>query len=124
MTQPDPATSARDIHTVSDEYQAADAARVEDLYWHLVGRDGRGISIDDARDYIGGLTARFRREILRSWLDHLALGPVTPNDCRSGAERSSLPAPRSPAMLRRYAASAGTERALAAQRELSAEDNL
>jgi hypothetical protein len=75
MTQPDPATSARDIHALSEEYQTAGADLVEDLYWHLVDRNGRGVPIDEAREYIGRLTGRFRREVLRSWLDHLAPGP-------------------------------------------------
>jgi GNAT superfamily N-acetyltransferase len=75
MTQSDPVTSARDIHTLSEEYQTVGAALVEDLYWHLVDRNGRGVTMDQAREYIGRLTGRFRREILRSWLDHLAPGP-------------------------------------------------
>jgi hypothetical protein len=76
MTQSDPVTSARDIHTLSEEYQTVGAALVEDLYWHLVGRNGRGVTLDEAREYLGRLTTRFRREILRSWLDRLAPGPV------------------------------------------------
>ena len=75
MTQPDPGTSARDIQTLSEEHPTAGADLVEDLYWHLVERNGRGVSIDEAREYIGRLTARFRREILRSWLDRMAPGP-------------------------------------------------
>ena len=102
MTQSDPVTSARDIHTLSEEYQPAGADLVEDLYWHLVDRNGRGVTMDEAREYNGRLTALFRR----------------------GADRPSLPAPRSAAMLRRSAASVGTERALAAKRALNAEDDL
>jgi hypothetical protein len=75
MTQSDPVTSARDIHALSEEYQTVGAALVEELYWHLVDRNGRGVTMDQAREYIGRLTGRFRREILRSWLDHLAPGP-------------------------------------------------
>jgi hypothetical protein len=75
MTQPDPAMSTRDLRTLSEEYQTVGADLVEDLYWHLVDRNGRGVSIDEAREYIGRLTARFRREILRTWLDHLEPGP-------------------------------------------------
>jgi len=76
MTKPDPATSARDIRTLSEEYETVGADLVEGLYWHLIDRNGRGVTIDEAREYVGRLTARFRQEILRSWLDHLAPGPV------------------------------------------------
>jgi hypothetical protein len=74
MTQPDPGISTRDIHTLSEEHQTAGADLVADLYWHLVDRNGRAISIDEGREYIGKLTARFPREILRSWLDRMAPG--------------------------------------------------
>lgn len=80
MTQPDPATSTGDIRTLSEEYQTVGADLVEDLYWHLVDRKGRGVTIDEAREYVGRLTPRFRREILRSWLDRLASGPFARAD--------------------------------------------
>jgi hypothetical protein len=74
MTQPDPAMSTRDLRTLSEEYQTLGADLVEDLYWHLVDRNGRGVTVDEAREYIGSRTPRFRREILRSWLDRRAPG--------------------------------------------------
>ena len=80
MTQPDPATSTGDIRALSEEYQTVGADLVEDLYWHLVDRKGRGVTIDEAREYVGRLTPRFRREILRSWLDRLASGPFARAD--------------------------------------------
>jgi hypothetical protein len=75
MMHSDPEAGARDVRTLSQEYQTVGADLVEDLYWHLVDRDSRGVSIDEAREYIGRLTARFPREILRSWLDRMAPGP-------------------------------------------------
>jgi hypothetical protein len=90
MTQPDPATSARDIRTLSEDYQTVGADLVHDLYWHLVDRNRRVVTIDEAREYIGRLTTRFRREVLRSWLDRLAPGPLSRANSAGHEPRGTL----------------------------------